>query len=94
VVSTFRVWLVYELFRGALSMEEFLASEENLRQFLQERVGLKPHLRHLLGETGIAVPVVIPLENGIVVTGVGPSSSRAGPVDADMKPAEVLHGVE
>jgi 3'-5' exonuclease len=48
VVSTYRVWLVYELFRGRLSRAEFEASEENLLGFLQERVGSKPHLKHLL----------------------------------------------
>jgi predicted PolB exonuclease-like 3'-5' exonuclease len=61
VVSTYRVWLVYELFRGALTIEEFLASEANLREFLQARSAVRPHLRHLLGEAGIAVSPVAAL---------------------------------
>ena len=48
VASTYRVWLVHELFRGRLSRAEFEASEDNLIGFLQERVAVKQHLRHLL----------------------------------------------
>ena len=48
VVSTLRVFLTYELFRGRLSRAEFEASEDNLLGFLQERVGSKPHLKHVL----------------------------------------------
>ena len=51
VVSTYRVWLVHELFRGRLSRAEFEVSEDNLLGFLQERVGSKPHLVHALGRT-------------------------------------------
>jgi 3'-5' exonuclease len=49
VASTYRVWLVHELFRGRLSPAEFQASEDNLMGFLQERVGAKLHLQHLFG---------------------------------------------
>ena len=49
VASTYRVWLVHELFRGRLSRAEFEASEDNLLGFLEERVGAKPHLSHLTG---------------------------------------------
>jgi predicted PolB exonuclease-like 3'-5' exonuclease len=55
VVSTYRVLLVHELFRGRLSRAEFEASEDNLMGFLQERVAVKPHLKHLLGTTRAAV---------------------------------------
>ena len=72
-------------------MEEFLASEANLRAFLRERVESKPHLRYLLGEAAMAVPSIVPLENGIVVTGVGSNASRAGPVDGDAAIGEALH---
>jgi 3'-5' exonuclease len=48
VVNTYRVWLVYELFRGTLSRPEFDASEANLFQFLTDRVSAKPHLEALL----------------------------------------------
>lgn len=49
VVSTYRVWLVHELFRGTLSKAEFDESEANLLRFVKERVSTKPHLAHLLG---------------------------------------------
>jgi predicted PolB exonuclease-like 3'-5' exonuclease len=49
VVSTYRVWLRYELFRGGLSRAEYEGSEENLLGFLADRVGAKPHLAHVLG---------------------------------------------
>ena len=54
VVSTYRVWLVHELFRGTLTREEFEASEECLSEFVRERVGVKPHLKHLLGAEAVA----------------------------------------
>jgi predicted PolB exonuclease-like 3'-5' exonuclease len=50
VVNTYRVWLVYELFRGTLTKNEFEASEANLLEFIQERVSVKPHLEFLLPE--------------------------------------------
>jgi predicted PolB exonuclease-like 3'-5' exonuclease len=48
VISTYRVWLVYELFRGTLTREEFEASEANLLGFVRERVEAKPHLAYCL----------------------------------------------
>lgn len=48
VVSTFRLWLRYERFRGTLSDLELEASENNLRQYVLERIALKPHLAALL----------------------------------------------
>ena len=51
VVSTYRVWLVHELFRGRLSRAEFETSEDNLLGFLTELAEAKPHLVHLLGNS-------------------------------------------
>ena len=48
VVNTYRVWLVYELFRGTLTKTEFEASEANVLEFLRERITTKPHLELLL----------------------------------------------
>jgi predicted PolB exonuclease-like 3'-5' exonuclease len=48
VVNTYRVWLRYELFRGALTAETFLASEEDLRAFVRARVADRPHLSTML----------------------------------------------
>ena len=52
VASTYRAWLVHEVFRGRLSRAEFEVSEDNLLGFLAERVGSKPHLQHLLMPAG------------------------------------------
>lgn len=49
VVSTYRVWLVHELFRGSLSRAEFEASEADLLGFIRTRLGTKSHLAYLLG---------------------------------------------
>jgi predicted PolB exonuclease-like 3'-5' exonuclease len=48
IVSTYRVWLRYELFRGMLSRSEFEASEDNLLGYLSERLAVKSHLSHVL----------------------------------------------
>jgi hypothetical protein len=47
VVNTFRIWLRYELFRGRLTQQEFLASEDNLVGFIRERTS-KAHLARFL----------------------------------------------
>jgi 3'-5' exonuclease len=44
VVNTYRVWLVYELFRGAISAEELDWSERQLRDFVQARRSRNRHL--------------------------------------------------
>lgn len=49
VVNTFRIWLRYELFRGTLSNDEFVETENNLFQFIRTRSETKPHLLPLIG---------------------------------------------
>ena len=44
VLNTYRIWLRYELFRGALSRADFEASEANLVEFVTARGNAKPHL--------------------------------------------------
>lgn len=44
VVNTYRIWLRYELFRGALSEVELKSSEQNLSLFIHGHAGTKPHL--------------------------------------------------
>jgi predicted PolB exonuclease-like 3'-5' exonuclease len=51
IVNTYRVWLVYELFRGRLSPEAFAGSERNLQEFLSRHLVTKPHLRDLIAES-------------------------------------------
>jgi predicted PolB exonuclease-like 3'-5' exonuclease len=48
VVNTYRVWLTYELFEGRLSREAWVASEDNLRDFIFAQLPDKPHLRALV----------------------------------------------
>jgi len=49
VVNTYRIWLRYELFRGALSPEQFRASEEGLAGMLRARVAAHPRLAGVFG---------------------------------------------
>jgi 3'-5' exonuclease len=48
VVNTYRAWLRYELFRGALSPEGHAQSEANLAQWISTRLGSKQHLIGLI----------------------------------------------
>ena len=48
VVSIYRVWLRYELFRGRLSAAAFQASEANLAEFIRARGNVKPYLTDLM----------------------------------------------
>jgi hypothetical protein len=58
LVSTFWVWLAYELFRGALIQDQFRASEESLFEYLGQKIPTKPYLSYLLaGEQVITVQV-------------------------------------
>jgi hypothetical protein len=56
VVNTYRVWLRYELFRGALTVAEFGASETALQTFLQAKLLERPHLGHLIERAPAAEP--------------------------------------
>jgi predicted PolB exonuclease-like 3'-5' exonuclease len=44
VLNTFRIWLIHELFRGAISRAELEWSEEQLRIFVRGRRFSNPHL--------------------------------------------------
>jgi predicted PolB exonuclease-like 3'-5' exonuclease len=48
IVNTYRIWLLFELFRGKLSQETFKASEGDLRSFIEARLIAKPHLRAVI----------------------------------------------
>jgi 3'-5' exonuclease len=51
VISTYRIWLVHELFRGTMTRAEFDASEANFIEFVTDRAAVKPHLVHVLQQT-------------------------------------------
>ena len=49
VVNTYRVWLVYELFRGSITIEELHWSEAQIRDFVAKRKTANSHLSASLG---------------------------------------------
>lgn len=55
VVNTYRVWLRYELFRGAITLEQMAESEADLTAFITARLGERPHLAFLI-QPQIAAP--------------------------------------
>jgi 3'-5' exonuclease len=49
VLNTFRIWLVYELFRGAITREQLDWSEARVREFVAARKSVNPHLLAAVG---------------------------------------------
>ena len=49
VLNTYRVWLVYELFRGSITANELDWSEAQIRDFVATRKTSNPHLSGALG---------------------------------------------
>ena len=49
VLNTYRVWLVYELFRGAITNKELDWSEAQIREFVVTRKSANPHLDAAVG---------------------------------------------
>jgi predicted PolB exonuclease-like 3'-5' exonuclease len=49
VVNTYRVWLVYELFRGSITAEQLAWCEKQMRNFIASRSSNNPHLRATVG---------------------------------------------
>jgi predicted PolB exonuclease-like 3'-5' exonuclease len=49
VLNTYRVWLVYELFRGAIRQEQLDWSEARIRSFVASRKSVNPHLCAAVG---------------------------------------------
>ena len=50
VVNTYRMWLLHELFRGALSSLEHAQSELQLDAFIRARLFEKPHMQDMLSK--------------------------------------------
>jgi predicted PolB exonuclease-like 3'-5' exonuclease len=57
VVSTYRLWLLHELFKGTISAEEHERSELALSDFIAARIQDKPHWARL--RAGAAVEAVV-----------------------------------
>jgi predicted PolB exonuclease-like 3'-5' exonuclease len=49
VLNTYRVWLVYELFRGSITAQEHEWSEARVREFVANRKSANPHLLRAVG---------------------------------------------
>jgi predicted PolB exonuclease-like 3'-5' exonuclease len=49
VMNTYRVWLVYELFRGSITIDELNWSEGQIRDFVVNRKTANPHLCSAVG---------------------------------------------
>jgi len=49
VLNTYRVWLVYELFRGAITAKELVWSEAQISAFVAARRNANPHLYAAVG---------------------------------------------
>ena len=52
VLNTYRVWLIYELFRGAITAEQLAWSEGQIRGFVTNRKTTNPHLCAAVGLAG------------------------------------------
>jgi 3'-5' exonuclease len=53
VLNTYRVWLVYELFRGAITNQELDWSEGQIRDFVVTRKSANHHLCKAVGIAGM-----------------------------------------
>jgi predicted PolB exonuclease-like 3'-5' exonuclease len=51
VLNTYRVWLVYELFRSSITAKELEWSEAQIRDFVANRKSSNPHLRAVVEQT-------------------------------------------
>jgi Predicted 3'-5' exonuclease related to the exonuclease domain of PolB len=49
VLNTYRVWLIYELFRGAITAEQLAWSEGQIREFVANRKTSNSHLEAAVG---------------------------------------------
>jgi len=56
VLNTYRVWLVYELFRGSITAAELTWSEAQIRDFVASRKSVNPHLCTAVGIVNDHVP--------------------------------------
>jgi predicted PolB exonuclease-like 3'-5' exonuclease len=52
VLNTYRVWLVYELFRGSITDKQLEWSEAQICEFVATRKSANPHLRTAVGNCG------------------------------------------
>jgi hypothetical protein len=53
VLNTYRVWLIYELFRASITAKELDWSEGQIRDFVVSRKSTDPHLSARVGISGL-----------------------------------------
>ena len=56
--DTYRVWLIYELFRGSITAAELDWSEAQIRNFVASRKSTNPHLCAAVGIGKSEAPLV------------------------------------
>jgi hypothetical protein len=49
VLNTYRVWLIYEIFRGGMTPRELVSSEAQIRVFVSSRKTINSHLSNAVG---------------------------------------------
>ncbi len=49
VLNTYRIWLLYEVFRGTLAVEQLEWSEAKVQEHVLKRTGETAHLKATLG---------------------------------------------
>jgi predicted PolB exonuclease-like 3'-5' exonuclease len=59
VLNTYRIWLIYELFRGALTGEQLKWSEAQIRDFVASKKSGNPHLLATVGNSTVAERTLI-----------------------------------
>jgi 3'-5' exonuclease len=70
VLNTYHVWLVYELFRGAITAKELDCSEAHIRDFVATRKSPNPHLYRAIGIENGAAAKTLTKEIGEGVAGI------------------------
>jgi 3'-5' exonuclease len=60
VLNTYRIWLVYELFRGSITAKELDWSEAQIREFAASRKATNPYLAVVLKPPDVISPTAVP----------------------------------
>ena len=54
IVNTYRLWLIYELFRGVLSPQQLQWSEGQLRDYVRQHKAANPYLMSAMESMALA----------------------------------------
>ena len=53
MINTYHIWLLYELFRGALTQEQHKKFEASLHAYVSDRLAAKPYLAYVIRPSGL-----------------------------------------